>query len=195
LDSLKAAIERLGYKVEILEQPNQKIFDAIVIPGQGRFGTVMKNIQANNWSNYLKTMWQKNIPMLGICVGMQIFFEASDEDPEVNGLAWLKGKAEMLSFPKKPMVGWAKLSSQGAGNQSLISNETTVYFVNSYAVKNSNYSIAQTTYGENFCASFQYGSLTGVQFHPEKSSQAGSQIIQQALEGIKVSDISGGKNE
>jgi len=174
LFSLRAAIERLDYEVTILEQPDDKQYDAVVIPGQGRFGTVLKNIRANNWVPYLQKIKQQNIPMLGICVGMQIFFEASAEDEGIEGLNWYKGRVDALDFPKKPMIGWAELTSE-------VWPEAIVYFVNSYAIRNSEYSIATTTYGETFCAAVRDGSFTGVQFHPEKSSDAGAEIIRQAL--------------
>ncbi len=176
LFSLKAAIERLGFSATILAAPDDNVFDGIVIPGQGRFGTVMKNLNANQWPDYLQQAKTKNIPMLGICVGMQIFFEGSDEDPEAVGLGWFSGKAQKLNFPKKPMVGWAKLDSN-------IWPQSIVYFVNSYAVKQSEHSIATTFYGEQFCAAVKQNSFVGVQFHPEKSSEAGAQIIAQALSG------------
>lgn len=185
LFSLKAAIERLGYQTSILDTPpDNQTFDAIVVPGQGRFGTVMKNIQANGWGSYLKQAWQQDKPILGICVGMQIFFESSEEDPDATGLAWLKGKVQKLDFPKKPMVGWAKLVGK-------LWDQSIVYFVNSYAVKHSEWMVSQTTYGETFCAAINKGSLIGVQFHPEKSSQVGSQIIKQALEGNQQQTIDG----
>jgi len=174
LFSLKAAITRLGFVAEILQQPSEQIFDAIVIPGQGHFGTVMKAITENQWQNYLKKAYQKSIPILGICVGMQIFFEGSDEDPDVKGLAWFKGRVETLDFPKKPMVGWAKLKSD-------LWKNAIVYFVNSFAIKESEFCIAKTTYGERFCAAVKSGSLVGVQFHPEKSAEVGSQLIEQVL--------------
>ncbi len=174
LFSIKAAIERLGFETIILEKPNSYIFDGVVIPGQGRFAAVMKNIGGNDWDTYLTQVRMANIPILGICVGMQIFFESSDEDEGVDGLGWFKGRACALNFPKKPMVGWARLNSD-------VWPDVSVYFVNSYAIKESNISIASTTYGETFCAAVNKGNFTGVQFHPEKSSEIGSQIILQAL--------------
>jgi cyclase len=174
LFSLKAAIERLGYSAVILDKPNDAQYAGIVIPGQGRFGTVLKNIRANGWQDYLQGARANNIPMLGICVGMQIFFEASAEDEDAVGFGWFKGKAEALDFPKKPMVGWAELDSNVWPN-------SIVYFVNSFAIKDSEFSIATTTYGETFVAAIKDGSFTGVQFHPEKSSTDGAEIIRQAL--------------
>ena len=176
LFSLKAAIERLGFQIEILERPNEQEFDGVVIPGQGRFGTVMKNLVQNGWPDYFQKIYSQSIPMLGICVGMQIFFEASDEDQDISGLKWFEGKAEALDFPKKPMVGWAHLKSE-------VWPKSIVYFVNSYAVKQSEFEIANTTYGETFCAAVRKGSFTGVQFHPEKSGKVGSQLILQTLSG------------
>jgi imidazole glycerol-phosphate synthase subunit HisH len=176
LFSLKAAIERLGFAVTILDRPNQGQFDGVVIPGQGRFGTVMKNLSQNGWPEYLKQVYQQSIPMLGICVGMQIFFESSQEDPKARGLGWFKGKVEKLDFPKKPMVGWATLTSQ-------IWPEAIVYFVNSYALQSSDISIASTTYGETFCAAVSSGSFVGMQFHPEKSGRVGIELISQVLDG------------
>ena len=178
LFSLNAAIKRLGFETIILDKPNAdktpSSYDGIVIPGQGRFGTVLKNITANGWIDFLTKAKEQSIAMLGICVGMQIFFEASAEDDNVKGLSWFEGKAEALDFPKKPMVGWAELSSD-------VWPEAIVYFVNSYAIKNSLLSIAETTYGETFSAAINQGSFTGVQFHPEKSAEVGAEIIRQAL--------------
>lgn len=185
LFSLKAAIERLGYSAIILDKPDDSFnsssdsrtiskYAGIVIPGQGRFGTVLNNIRVNGWQAYLEAARASNIPMLGICVGMQIFFEASAEDADAIGFGWFKGKAEALNFPKKPMVGWAELNSN-------IWPNSIVYFVNSYAIKDSEFSTAKTTYGETFVAAIKEGNFTGVQFHPEKSSTDGAEIISQAL--------------
>jgi imidazole glycerol phosphate synthase glutamine amidotransferase subunit len=177
LFSIKSAIERLGFKVVILDRPDGQKFDGVVIPGQGRFGEVVKNIRSNDWDSFLSEARKDNLPILGICVGMQIFFEASDEDKGIKGLGWFKGAARALDFPKKPMVGWANINSD-------VWPGAAVYFVNSYAIKNSEQMIASTNYGETFCAAVSQGCFTGVQFHPEKSSLVGSAIIKQALNGL-----------
>ncbi len=178
LFSLKAALQRLNFDVTILDRPPSKRFDGIVIPGQGRFGTVIDNITQANWPEYFTDCKKNNIPMLGICVGMQIFFEASDEDPSAKGLAWFKGRVQSLDFPKKPMVGWADLNTTGLAKQW---PKKPVYFVNSFAIRTSNNAIATTQYGENFCAAIASDNFVGVQFHPEKSSFCGSKIIEQVF--------------
>ena len=178
LFSLKSAIKRLGFDPIVLQQPNNEKFDAVVVPGQGRFGTVLKNLAADGWINYLNSLRGTSIPILGICVGMQIFYERSEEDIGTKGLAWLKGKAKALNFPKKPMGGWANLTSR-------VWADSCVYFVNSFAIQNSDHSIANCTYGETFCAAVHFENFVGVQFHPEKSSVDGAKIIQQVLAGLE----------
>ncbi|MDQ7049092.1 MAG: imidazole glycerol phosphate synthase subunit HisH [Enterobacterales bacterium] len=176
LFSLQAAAQRLGFEVDICQSPNDIIYDALVIPGQGRFASVVNQLKKQGWDSYLKNAHEHGLPMLGICVGMQIFFEASDEDPEVTGFAWFKGKAKALDFPKKPMVGWAELDSR----DSIFAGKI-VYFVNSFAVDQADESVATTEYGQNFCAAVKRGAFYGVQFHPEKSSQAGLQMMANIL--------------
>ena len=188
LFSLKAAIERLGFKATVRQTPDDVNYDAIVIPGQGRFGTVMENLRQYGWENYLNRFKNTDIPMLGICVGMQIFFEASEEDPGVTGMNWYTGKARALDFPKKPMVGWTALNSDYWSNEH-------VYFVNSYAIEASEHQIAGAHYGVDFCAAIQSGNFTGVQFHPEKSGETGAEMIRQALAGELVQKASTAKSE
>ncbi len=179
LFSLKAAIERLGYQATVRQTPDEVAYDAIVIPGQGRFGTVMENLRQYGWEDYLNRFRNTDIPMLGICVGMQIFFEASEEDPGIEGMCWYKGQARALDFPKKPMVGWTPLKSDYWDNE-------LVYFVNSYAIERSEHQVAGAHYGVDFCAAVQDGNFTGVQFHPEKSGETGSQLIRQVLSGVMI---------
>ncbi len=174
LFSLRSALERLEVEVVILKQPNKEQFDGIVIPGQGRFGEVMKNMREQGWDLYLQEMKKTSISIVGICVGMQVFFETSDEDRTQKGLGWLEGNVEALAFPKRPMVGWASLSSQ-------LWPKAQVYFVNSYGVKSSKYSIAETRYGETFCAAIKKENIYGLQFHPEKSSDIGRKILSDCL--------------
>ncbi|MEE4243803.1 MAG: imidazole glycerol phosphate synthase subunit HisH [Kangiellaceae bacterium] len=177
LYSLKAALEKIGNKVVIADTPDQVVGEKLVIPGQGRFGTVMSNLTKNDWVPFLNQWREQHKLILGICVGMQIFFEGSAEDPDAIGLGWFEGKAAKLDFPKKPMVGWAPLTIEK--DQSLPSGMP--YFVNSYAIREAKQCIAQTTYGETFCAAVKQDNICGFQFHPEKSSQYGLEILASQL--------------
>jgi len=176
LYSLRASIERLGFQTVTANSPSDEIFSSIVIPGQGRFGTVMENLKSNGWIDYLYQEKEKGQRIIGICVGMQIFFEKSAEDPGVAGLGWLKGEVIAPNFPKKPMIGWAQLESN-------VWPDEIVYFVNSYAVKTSEFCIAKTFYGESFCAAVSNKNIFGMQFHPEKSGATGSKLMRQLLTG------------
>ena len=180
LTSLTRALEKIGKTVVIIDhtaQFNGSQFQHIVLPGQGRFGAVMQSLKEKNLIDPLEKWYQSKQPILGICVGMQIFFEQSEEDKNTAGFGWLKGKIEKLNFPKHPMVGWAEVES----GTSLMKNGNA-YFVNSYALKESADCIAETCYGEFFCCAVKKDNLTGIQFHPEKSSHYGLEVLQKCLD-------------
>jgi imidazole glycerol phosphate synthase glutamine amidotransferase subunit len=134
----------------------------------------MNHLTNNGWIEPLNQWKNDNKLLLGICVGMQIMFEESDEDPGIKGLGWLQGRVEKLNFPKQPMVGWAPLKTT-----ELIAG--TPYFVNSYAIRKAKQCIATTHYGETFCAAVRQNNLIGFQFHPEKSGQYGNRLLSTVL--------------
>ena len=176
IHSLIASIRRLNYRPLVLDRP-QDISDAIttlVIPGQGHFGAVMNRLHAFGWPDFLHQWCKENKMLFGICVGMQVLFESSEESPGTQGLAFFKGRATKLQSPKQPMVGWASIHSD-----TLPPGDA--YFVNSYAIKQAEECIAKTTYGETFCAAVKAGSLVACQFHPEKSGTYGQEVMQQCL--------------
>ena len=180
LTSLYQAILSIGKTAIIINDANafeSTIFSNIIIPGQGHFGSVMTTLNQKKISPLLQQWKQDNKPILGICVGMQIFFEGSDEDPEVTGFGWLSGRAKTLNFPKKPMVGWCEVQP----THSFLT-KGNAYFVNSFGIKFSDFEIAQTTYGEVFCSAIKKNNLIGVQFHPEKSSHYGLEVIKICLD-------------
>lgn len=179
LFSLYACLKRIGFSAVQINQPddiNHQTVDALVVPGQGRFGQVMKQLVATGLDKTIKDWIVADKPFLGICVGLQVLFNQSEEDPGVAGLGIFEGKVERLNSPKQPMVGWSKLSSDDEGF-----NEKIVYFVNSYGVKTSSVTAATVTYGEQFVAAVNQGNAWAVQFHPEKSSKMGEEVIKQCL--------------
>ncbi len=180
LTSLSQAINRIGSTSIIINNTKEfrnNTFDKIIIPGQGRFGTVMQNLNSTSLDAELEQWHQQDKPIFGICVGMQIFFESSDEDPNAKGFCWLKGKAKSLEFPKRPMVGWCEV---GPNNEDF--PKGIAYFVNSFAIPKSDACIAQSEYGELFCSAVKRNHLVGVQFHPEKSAEYGLEVIKQCLD-------------
>jgi len=173
--SLQTAIETAAYSLITVQKPSTDLFtdcDVLVMPGQGRFAYVMQQIDSTGWREFILEWVRNGKRLVGICVGMQVLFEGSDEDPEAVGLGLLKGRCEKLSHPKTPMVGWAKLDSF-----KLTMQDQFAYFVNSYAIADCAFSTAKVKYGKSFCAAVQRGNLYGFQYHPEKSGQFGRELI------------------
>ncbi len=179
LTSLQQAIRAVGLTTTVIDSADvfrQRNFAHIVIPGQGRFGAVMNRLNETGLSDLLQQWQQQNKPIFGICVGMQIFFEGSDEDQNISGLGWLQGRAKALAFPKRPMVGWSSVDPT-----LNFLNRGNAYFVNSFAIKHTEFEVATTEYGEQFSSAVKKDKLIGVQFHPEKSSSYGLEVIKKCL--------------
>ncbi len=173
--SLQTAIQAAGGQLTTVQQPSADLFtecDVLVMPGQGRFAYVMQQIDDSGWRTFLLEWVRNGKRLVGICVGMQVLFEGSEEDPEAVGLGLFKGHCKKLSHPKTPMVGWAKLQSYKLSMQ-----DQFAYFVNSYAIAECPFGTAKVNYGGSFCAAVQRGNLYGFQFHPEKSGQFGRELI------------------
>jgi len=146
--------------------------DRIIFPGQGHFAQAMGNLTRKGLVSVIKECCNKKIPFLGICIGLQILFEKSEEAPGVEGLGILNGEVKRFTKGKIPQIGWTKLTV--TNNNSYIP-EDYFYFVNSYYVEPQDKSIISATYNYygDFCASVETNNITAVQFHPEKSANAG----------------------
>ena len=153
----------------------------IIFPGQGHFGQAMSNLEKKGLVPVIKKCCSKGIPFLGICIGLQILFEKSEEAPGVNGLGIFKGEVKKFTTGKIPQIGWNKVIP--TFNNKFIS-EDYFYYVNSYYVlpEDDNIISAYTDYNGKFCAAVQSGNVTAVQFHPEKSSNAGLNFFKGWLE-------------
>ena len=145
--------------------------DAVIFPGVGAFGAVMSSIKKNNLQDIIIKSAKSSKPFLGICVGMQVLFEDSEENPEEKGLGIFKGKVIKFKKAKKvPHIGWND------------SNGKKYYFVHSYYVAPEDKSIisAETEYdGEKFTSIIKKDNLLAVQFHPEKSGDAGLDLLKE----------------
>ena len=167
----------------VLSNKKEDILNAkkLIFPGQGHFAQAMDNLYQSGLIDTIKNSIDKGIDFLGICLGLQILFEKSEEAPNVEGLGIIEGEVKKFKIGKTPQVGWNKIKT--TKNNSYLENEH-FYFVNSYYVepKDKNIVSSYTDYEIEFCSSIQKDNLTAVQFHPEKSSIAGVNFFKKWLE-------------
>lgn len=173
--SLENALNHTGQSLSRIQKPSDYQFsgdEILVLPGQGRFAFIADRMDELGWRPFLTEWLSSGAHLVGICVGMQILFEGSAEDPEARGLGYFKGRCERLNHPKTPMVGWAKLDSY-----KLNMKDQYAYFVNSYGVPDCEHATAKVTYGDSFCAAVQKNRVYSFQFHPEKSGRFGRELL------------------
>lgn len=189
IKSVEKALQKLGADVVITKDP-QVILNAekVILPGVGSFGDAMNNLKKYGLDEVIHQVVENGTPFLGICLGLQLLFERSDESPEVVGLGILEG--EILRIPdaeglKIPHMGWNSLHLQNNGRlfKGLKENDY-VYFVHSYYLKAEDESIvkATTNYSVNIHASVEKDNVFACQFHPEKSSDVGLHILKNFVE-------------
>ena len=183
LSSVKKALDYLGAENEIT-QDRDKILSAshVILPGVGSFGDAMDSMRERGLVDTVKEAALTK-PFLGICLGLQLLFEGSEESPNAEGLGILKGK--IVSIPKDkglkvPHIGWNSVNlKQQVGIFSNIDDESYFYFVHSFYLKDADEDVvaATTEYGVTIQCAVQRDNLCATQFHPEKSSKAGLQIL------------------
>ena len=189
LKSVEKALKSLNQEV-IVSRDSSEILqaDKVILPGVGAFGDAMNNLDKFGLVDTIKEVTRKNTPFLGICLGLQLLFDKSDETPGAEGLGILKG--EILRIPPKeglkiPHMGWNSLNvKDNARLFAGINANPYVYFVHSYYLKADNDDIvaASTEYSTHIHASVEKGNLFACQFHPEKSSETGLRILKNFAE-------------
>ena len=184
LKSVEKALLSLGEETVITRDPSVILAaDKAILPGVGAFGDAMDNLKNYGLVEVIKDFCKSGKPFLGICLGLQLLFERSDETPGAKGLGILKG--EVLRIPpceglKIPHMGWNSLDiTEGAKLFKDIPQGSYVYFVHSYYLKAEDESIvaATTEYSTHIHASVEAGNVFACQFHPEKSSATGLKIL------------------
>ncbi len=183
IKSVEKALRYIGEDV-IVTSDGKTILssDGIILPGVGAFGDAMKKLHSFGLVDAIKDAAERNIPLLGICLGQQLLFESSEESPEAEGLGILKGVIRRIPDTglKIPHIGWNNLKFPNKGRLfEGISEGAYVYFVHSYYLDAADKSIvtATTEYGTVIEASVEYRNIFATQFHPEKSSDTGLKML------------------
>ena len=189
IKSVEKALLALGQEVEVTSD-REKILsaDKVILPGVGAFGDAMANLRESGLDEVIREVVKKEIPFLGICLGLQLLFESSEEAPGVAGLGILKGK--ILRIPERaglkiPHMGWNSLHLEHDGRLFRgIEENAYVYFVHSYYLQAEEKEIvkASTEYSTHIHASVEQGNIFACQFHPEKSSDVGLHILKNFVE-------------
>lgn len=192
IGSVEKALDFLGEKTIVTEDPAKILnADGVILPGVGAFGGAMARLRAHGLDEVIRECADRQRPFLGICLGQQLLFESSEESPGVEGLHILDGKVMRIPAQdglKVPHMGWNDLQFPRRGRlfEGLPEN-TSVYFVHSYYLQAAEEQIvtAQTEYGVTIDASVEKGNVFACQFHPEKSADAGLQILRNFIRVTK----------
>ena len=169
--SVDVALRRLGLLPEVTEDPSVVLsVDLAILPGVGAAGTAMAGLRSRGLDGALIERVEDGRPTLGICVGLQLAVERSEEDGGVECLGILPGTARLLREGRVPRIGWAPVEPGGEA----------YYFAHSYAVDTP----AATRYSEGIVAEAASGSFVGVQFHPEKSGNPGARFLSAQIERV-----------
>ncbi len=193
LASVINAFKKVGADVQLESNPAKlDEYDKLILPGVGAFGDAMDHLKANGMDVAVNTFASSGKPLLGICLGMQLLFDSSEEFGSTQGLGLIPG--EVVAFDeskfdqplKVPHMGWNELFQQPVGADPSVCplfndlpNDFYLYFVHSYhAVCDDKYAIGKTHYGYEFVSAVQNGNIYGIQPHPEKSHENGLKIIE-----------------
>lgn len=183
LHSIRKALRKGGAEVTITEGSPEAVAgaDALVLPGVGAFGAAADAIAPLR--DALRDFVEAGRPMLGVCLGMQLLFDESEESPG-EGLGVIPGKVARLRHPKLPQIGWNAIAPREDPLVTGLPPDPHVYYVNSFAPvpRDDDAIVATTTYGEPFAAIVRTGNTYGTQFHPEKSGRVGLHLLDRFLE-------------
>lgn len=190
LFSVKRACDQVNLKSIITDDENIILnSSSAILPGVGAFPYAMEKIKEKKIDRVISEFIETNKPFLGICLGMQLLMDESEEFEKTKGLGFIKGTTKKLNFSKDeenifsvPQIGWNKIKKKNDWTKSLMNNirdNSFMYFVHSYYVAPNDKSIilTETKYGSKYyCSSFQKGNIFATQFHPEKSGNEGLKI-------------------
>ncbi len=181
LRSVEKAFEFLGYEARITESPEETTAAShLVLPGDAAFGDAMSNLRNRGWVDRIESHVDEGKPFLGICVGLQLMFDESEERGTHNGLGLLPGRVIRFSATERvPQIGWNQIAiKQKSALFEGVPEGSFFYFVHSYYVDAAGKDcLATTDYGVEFTSIAGREKVFGVQFHPEKSQQVGLRLL------------------
>lgn len=185
LGSVSNACAFLGLNARILTRADEaESCRALILPGVGAFGDCMQHLNEHGFSDPIRSWIEADRPLLGICLGLQVLFEGSDESPDVPGLGILPGRVRRFDLDasyKVPQIGWNQVRQTGVGSPFFadVEDESYFYFVHSFYVDTPAVDVVAgiTSYGTAYTSAINRGNLTAVQFHPEKSQSKGLQLL------------------
>lgn len=194
IKSVEKALAYIGEETIVSRDPEVLLkADKAILPGVGSFGQAMENLHRYNLVPVIKDMVKNNTPFLGICLGLQLLFESSEETPGVEGIGILKGK--ILRIPpaeglKIPHMGWNSIKiKKGARLFKDIPEDSYVYFVHSFRAETKDENIScYTMYNEKIPALVHKGFVYGAQFHPEKSGSVGLGLLERFADLAKIQE-------
>jgi imidazole glycerol phosphate synthase glutamine amidotransferase subunit len=183
LHSLEGALDRLGFRHQRAEQPDQAAPEgALVLPGVGHFHAAQEALKARGWWRELPQLVAGGRPLFGICLGLQLLAEGSEESPKDSGLGLIPGIARRLGpGVKVPLMGWAQVQERQSHPALPDPRGGWLYFVHSYALEPGEATVYTAFHGRPFSAVMARGRVLGFQPHPEKSGPFGLVLLQKAL--------------
>ncbi len=188
--SVENAIKKLNFQPKVITNPEElNESGKIILPGVGSFKAAMQLLDQRGWISKIKNnVLEKKKPLLGICLGMQLLADKSEENGITEGLRIIPGEVKSLKNLgcklKVPQIGWNSVRFINKHKYfAEIKDDIDFYFVNSYVYLPANKSnvIGVTSYGVNFCSAIAKDNISGTQFHPEKSSKSGLKILRNFL--------------
>ena len=196
LGSVMNALGRLSVPVRFAAGPEElslssSPFEKIIFPGDGHFATAMASLTQSGYDRAIREWIQADRPFLGICIGLQLLFENSEEAPpvegrEVKGLSVIPGTVRRFPGRKVPQIGWNQTEARpnAAMFRGIVDN-SFFYYIHSYYVEPADNSVcaAEAEYYLRYCCAVERGALTAVQFHPEKSGAAGLALLKNWTDG------------
>jgi len=197
LGSVLNALKRLGFEARIAAGPEELLsnspFEKIIFPGDGHFASAMASLEKSGYAQTIKEWIGAGKPFLGICIGLQLLFDSSEEAPPVDGnpvrgLGIISGEVKRFPGRKVPQIGWNSTRAIGSSKLKLfkgLPENTFFYYIHSYYVepKDNSVSAAEAEYYLPYCSAIEKDNLMAVQFHPEKSGECGLNLLKNWAEG------------